>query len=182
MTKGHFGHHVAKGQVLKHPPPPPLHVPALWVSLNHLCTWRTRFPGFLHRPLATGRGSYLHQTTLVSRYWPSRIWGCSSHNIFTNLDDSHTHESVDIYPNTLTQVRSPMNLRTWSMKNRKWPVCVWCVCVCVRVRVRVCVFAMTQKARFEQNLCLKDSIQKHNISARYTFTTDFNQLINQLIN
>ncbi len=28
LTKGHFGHHVAKGQVLKHPPPPPLHVPA----------------------------------------------------------------------------------------------------------------------------------------------------------
>ncbi len=23
LTKGHFGHHVAKGQVLKHPPPPP---------------------------------------------------------------------------------------------------------------------------------------------------------------
>ncbi len=56
-------------------------------------------------------------------------------------------------------------------------VCV-CVCVCVRVCVCVCVCAMTQKATFEQNLCLKDSIQKHNISARYTFTTDFNQLIN----
>ncbi len=27
LTKGHFGHHGAKGQVLKHPPPPPLHVP-----------------------------------------------------------------------------------------------------------------------------------------------------------
>ncbi len=23
LTKGHFGHHGAKGQVLKHPPPPP---------------------------------------------------------------------------------------------------------------------------------------------------------------
>ncbi len=29
MTKGHFWHQGEKGQVLKHPPPPPLHVPAL---------------------------------------------------------------------------------------------------------------------------------------------------------
>ncbi len=27
LTKGHFGHHGEKGQVLKHPPHPPLHVP-----------------------------------------------------------------------------------------------------------------------------------------------------------
>ncbi len=29
MTKGHFGHQGENGQVLKHPQPPPLHVPAL---------------------------------------------------------------------------------------------------------------------------------------------------------
>ncbi len=30
MTKGHFGHQGEKGQVLKHPPPLSLHVPAVW--------------------------------------------------------------------------------------------------------------------------------------------------------
>ncbi len=50
LIKGHFGHHGAKGQVLKHPPPPPLHVPV-----------QEQFPRFINSPLDTVRAHYFDE-------------------------------------------------------------------------------------------------------------------------
>ncbi len=44
LTKGHFGHHGAKGQVLKHPPPPPLHVPGFVRERVALCNFSASLP------------------------------------------------------------------------------------------------------------------------------------------
>jgi len=42
LTKGHFGHQGAKGQVLEHPKPPPLHVPDKERLENELTNMNTK--------------------------------------------------------------------------------------------------------------------------------------------